>query len=168
MTGIERGGGAAMTGSSQSARGPRPRAGGLLARRVINVETVAAAPFVDDDLQDADGPARGSGRLRGPGTTPPPRMDIDAARREALFVSSLQCSQHADAAQVRDAVMHTIRRLGVRTCSARVAQEFGDHPEIAVARMRWVIEAVSQAYASPGRTLSWVLPPAGRPQVVAA
>jgi hypothetical protein len=74
------------------------------------------------------------------------RLHVEAARCEALFVSSLQGSQRPDSEQIREAVAKTIRTLGVRGCGARVAQEFGDHPETAVERMRWAKEAVSEAY----------------------
>jgi hypothetical protein len=70
-----------------------------------------------------------------------------ATRCEALFVSELQSSQHPHAPAVRDAVKRTLSALGVNDCAARVAQEFGDHPETAVKRMRWARETVMQAYA---------------------
>lgn len=86
------------------------------------------------------------------------RRQVEAARCEALFVSDLQGSQCPDPEQVRQAVARAIRALGVRGCCARVAQEFGDHPDTAVARMRWARQVVSQAYPAPGRTRTWVLP----------
>jgi hypothetical protein len=79
------------------------------------------------------------------------RLHVEAARCEALFVSTLQGSQHPDSNEVRDAVAKTLRKVGVRGCGARVAQEFGDHPETAVERMRWAKEAVSAAYPARGR-----------------
>ncbi len=42
---------------------------------------------------------------------------------------------------------HTLLRLGSDGCAAIVAQEFGDHPETAVRRMRWVRRAMDTAYA---------------------
>jgi hypothetical protein len=96
------------------------------------------------------------------------RPHVEAARCEALFASSLQCSRQPAADQVRDAVTHTVRTYGVLACVARVAQEFGDHPETAVPRMRWAREAVSRAYPR-GRTQSWSLPaPAQRELLYAA
>ncbi|WP_117210774.1 hypothetical protein [Allorhizocola rhizosphaerae] len=68
-------------------------------------------------------------------------------RCEALFVSNLQSSQHPAAPAVRAAVRRTLQNLGVNDCAARVAQEFGDHPETAVLRMRWAREAIQEAYA---------------------
>lgn len=97
------------------------------------------------------------------------RPHVEAARCEALFVSSLQSSPQPPAEQVREAVARTIRTHGVLACVARVAQEFGDHPETAVTRMRWAREAVSHAYPA-ARTQSWSLPaaPARRELLYAA
>jgi hypothetical protein len=62
---------------------------------------------------------------------------IRAVRADALFVSALQRSDEPTAEQVRQAVAATVRAFGDRGCAGRVAQEFGDHPEAAAARMRW-------------------------------
>jgi hypothetical protein len=86
------------------------------------------------------------------------RHHVEDARCEALFVSNLQGSQSPDPEQVKLAVARAIRALGVRGCCAQVAQEFGDHPETAVARMRWARRVVSQAYPASGRTRTWALP----------
>jgi hypothetical protein len=56
---------------------------------------------------------------------------------DALFVSALQCSQAPSTDQVRQAIDAAVRAFGYSGCAGRVAQEFGDHPETAVARMRW-------------------------------
>lgn len=69
-----------------------------------------------------------------------------ACRCEALFASDLQHSQHPNPIDVRAAVARTISRLGETACLARMAQEFGDHPEAAAARMRWAREAVESAF----------------------
>jgi hypothetical protein len=68
---------------------------------------------------------------------------------DALFVSVLQCSDEPDAGQVRKAIAAVVRAYGGRGCAQRVAQEFGDHPETAVARMRWARAVAGEAYASP-------------------
>jgi len=78
------------------------------------------------------------------------RFDV-ATRCEALFASDLQSSQSPGPRQVRAAIRDTLRPLGVRHCVEQVAQEFGDHPDAAVARMRWVREAVSRAYSDANR-----------------
>ncbi|OLB81150.1 MAG: hypothetical protein AUI14_04555 [Actinobacteria bacterium 13_2_20CM_2_71_6] len=66
---------------------------------------------------------------------------------EALFSSDLQASVPLEPQRVRAAIRRAILVLGVRNCAAVVAQEFGDHPDAAVARMLWAKEAVCQAYA---------------------
>src|ERR1700722_12535818 len=53
----------------------------------------------------------------------------------ALFASSLQPSDRPDPAQVRAAITAALGTLGHRGCLARLAQQYGDHPEIAVSRM---------------------------------
>jgi hypothetical protein len=81
------------------------------------------------------------------------RQHVEAARCEALFVSGLQGSELPAPEQVREAVAREIRAHGVSGCCAQVAQEFGDHPDTAVARMQWVRQAVSRAYPRVGRTM---------------
>jgi len=78
------------------------------------------------------------------------RRAISALRSDALFVSGLQPSQEPSAQQVQQAVAGAIRRFGRRGCAARVAQEFGEHPEAAAARMRWARQAVAGAFGRPG------------------
>jgi hypothetical protein len=74
-------------------------------------------------------------------------MDLNAVRSEALFVSSLQQSDRPTVSQVRDAVVRIVRDVGAAGCSARVAQEFGDHPDTAVSRMCWALRMVAEVYA---------------------
>jgi hypothetical protein len=71
---------------------------------------------------------------------------VQAVRAEALFVSTVQASEAPGADQVRRAVAATLRQLGVLGCAARVAAEYGDHPDTAAARMRWALSAVRAAY----------------------
>jgi hypothetical protein len=59
-------------------------------------------------------------------------------RCEALFASALQPSDSPTAGMVAEAINCTVRQFGVRGCAGRMAQEFGDHPEAAASRMRWV------------------------------
>ena len=63
---------------------------------------------------------------------------------DALFVSMLQCSDRPSTGQVRQAIAAAIRAYSGRGCAEWVAQEFGDHPETAVVRMRWVLAVVSE------------------------
>jgi hypothetical protein len=55
-----------------------------------------------------------------------------------LFASSLQRSDAPGADAVAEAIRVTVQQLGTDGCTGRMAQEFGDHPEAAAARMRWV------------------------------
>jgi hypothetical protein len=66
---------------------------------------------------------------------------------DALFVSALQCSDVPNAGQVRRAIDAAVRSFGASGCAARVAQEFGDHPDTAVVRMRWARAAARSAFA---------------------
>ena len=64
-------------------------------------------------------------------------LSVGAFQADALFASALQRSDAPGAVQVRQAVTAAIREFGSSGCAAQVAQEFGDHPETAVIRMRW-------------------------------
>jgi hypothetical protein len=73
---------------------------------------------------------------------------IDDLLVEALFVSYVQPSDVPTPAVVHQAITEAIMRYGTDGCAARVAAEFGDHPDIAVCRMGWVRQAVRAAYPS--------------------
>lgn len=73
-------------------------------------------------------------------------IHLSAARCEALFASALQRSDDPTLPEVREAIQRALHDLGARGCAAWVAQEFGDHPETAILRMRWARGAVEQAY----------------------
>jgi hypothetical protein len=68
---------------------------------------------------------------------------------DALFTSAMQRSDEPSGDQVRQAIAATVRAYGDQGCAERVAQEFGDHPEAAVARMRWARAAVDEAFGCP-------------------
>ena len=68
---------------------------------------------------------------------------------DALFVSVLQRSDEPGVIEVRQAIAAAVRAYGGRGCAQRVAQEFGDHPETAVARMRWARAMAGAVFASP-------------------
>jgi hypothetical protein len=74
-------------------------------------------------------------------------LGVGAVRADALFASGLQRCDEPSAGQVRRAVAEAIEALGRSGCAGRVAQEFGDHPETAVARMRWARAMASAAFA---------------------
>ena len=76
-----------------------------------------------------------------------PNLSIRACQAEAVFASGLQRGDEPSAAQVRRAVAAAIRAFGYCGCAERVAQEFGDHPETAVIRMRWARAVVCEAFA---------------------
>jgi hypothetical protein len=65
------------------------------------------------------------------------------AQRQALFASGLQRSDAPTADVVAEAIRVTVRQLGAYGCTSRMAQEFGDHPEAAAERMRWVRSLLS-------------------------
>ena len=73
-------------------------------------------------------------------------QQITAFGADALFVSALQCSQAPSTDQVRQAIDAAVRAFGYSGCAGRVAQEFGDHPETAAARMRWARETLGLAF----------------------
>jgi len=80
---------------------------------------------------------------------PDPPSRAQRMRAAALFASTLQASEHPSAEQVRGAVTTTLRRLGTAGCSARLAGEFGDHPELAAARMAWALATIRNDYRTP-------------------
>jgi hypothetical protein len=91
------------------------------------------------------------------------RPSTSAVWADALFASMLQRSDGPSAGQVRKAMAAAVSAYGSRGCAERVAQEFGDHPETAVARMRWAREVLGSAAgpAQDGRRRSPWLPMTG-------
>ena len=72
-------------------------------------------------------------------------LSIRASGADALFVSALQRSDDPSAGQIRQAIAAAIGTFDYSGCAGRVAQEFGDHPETAVTRMRWARELAAEA-----------------------
>jgi hypothetical protein len=89
------------------------------------------------------------------------RMNMTDVRRTALFVSGLQRSDAPAADALAEAVRVTVRQFGVGGCAARMAQEFGDHPETAADRMRWIRQLLDEIPYRPDRV------PAGRARCAA-
>ena len=89
-------------------------------------------------------------------------LSISAARADALFVSALQRSEELGTGQVRQAVAAAVRAFGSKGCAERVAQEFGDHPDTAVARMRWARMVEAEAFGSSGLRLDQATLPVRR------
>jgi hypothetical protein len=79
---------------------------------------------------------------------------VEDLAAEALFVSDVQPSDHPSPERVETAVTAMILRHGSDGCAAAVAEEFGDHPEVAVRRMCWVRGELRNAVVSPRRPLS--------------
>ena len=75
------------------------------------------------------------------------RLNLTDARCEALFASGLHRSNTPTAEMVAEVIRHTVRQLGTRGCAGRMAQEFGDHPEMAADRMRWIRQLVGELSA---------------------
>jgi hypothetical protein len=77
-------------------------------------------------------------------------LSISAVQADALFVSALQRGDHPGAGEVRQAVAAAVEKFGQCGCAGRVAQEFGDHPDTAVTRMRWARQLAGQAFGDQG------------------
>ena len=92
-------------------------------------------------------------------------LSIGGLQADALFASGLQRCDEPSAGQVRKAVATAIREFGYSGCTARVAQEYGDHPETAVIRMRWARATAGTAFADSAPEPS-PRPEAGRLLVV--
>ncbi len=88
------------------------------------------------------------------------RLNVTDARCAALFASGLQRSDTPDADMVAEVISHAVRQFGTRGCAGRMAQEFGDHPEMAADRMRWVRQLVGEVSAP---AIAWRASRGGRP-----
>ena len=81
-------------------------------------------------------------------------LNLTDAQCAALFASGLQQSDAPTGDAVAEAVQRTVRQFGIRGCEGRMAQEFGDHPEAAMDRMRWVRQLVREMQVSSA-SLAW-------------
>ena len=79
-------------------------------------------------------------------TVAPP--DMTGARCQALFCSALQPSDTPTSGMVATAISRAVAQFGIGGCADRMAQEFGDHPDVAAARMRWVRHLIAQRPAT--------------------
>ena len=75
---------------------------------------------------------------------------MSTAWSEALFASWLQPSDAPTADTVAAAISRTVRQFGSQGCAGRMAQEFGDHPDAAAERMRWVRRFAAAAVLGAG------------------
>jgi len=76
-----------------------------------------------------------------------PPLSSGCFQADAIFASGLQRGDKPSAGQIRQAIAAAIRALGYLGCAERVAQEFGDHPDTAVIRMRWARSVAGEAFA---------------------
>lgn len=76
-------------------------------------------------------------------------LSTEARWADAVFASVLQRGDEPSAGQVRQSAVAAIWAFGGLGCAGRVAQEFGDHPETAVIRMRWAHAVAREAFALP-------------------
>jgi uncharacterized metal-binding protein len=76
---------------------------------------------------------------------------IGAFQADALFASTLQRSDEVNVGQIHQAIAVSLDTYGDAGCAGRVAQEFGDHPETAAARMRWARATVAVLDGQPVR-----------------
>jgi len=79
---------------------------------------------------------------------------VEDLAAEALFVSDVQPSDRPSQKRLEDAVTAMILRHGSDGCAAAVAEEFGDHPDVAVRRMCWVRGELKNVVVSPRRPMS--------------
>ena len=71
-------------------------------------------------------------------------QNVTDAWCEALFASELQRSDAPTAEMVAEAIRRAMRQFGIRGCVSRMAQEFGDHPDAAAERMRWIRQLAAE------------------------
>ena len=96
------------------------------------------------------------------------RLNVNDARCEALFASGLQRSDAPTPEALATVISRTVRQFGVAGCVSRMAQEFGDHPEAAASRMRWIRQLIGELYAPaacrPARSRGWPPTPGSGPR----
>ena len=79
------------------------------------------------------------------------QLDMNGTRCQALFSSRLQPSHVPTADMVATAISRAVQQFGIGGCAGRMAQEFGDHPDAAATRMRWVRQLIAQGPATQWR-----------------
>ena len=77
--------------------------------------------------------------------------DMNGVRCQALFCSGRQPSDAPAAGMAATAISRAVQQLGTGGCAGRMAQEFGDHPDAAARRMRWVRQLIAQGPATQWR-----------------
>lgn len=89
-----------------------------------------------------------SPQFRSPRKATVTRISFNEAVCEALFASPLQPSDTLTPETVAAAIGSTARRLGAVGCASCVAEEFGNHPDLAAGRMRWIRQLASDLSGS--------------------
>ena len=79
-----------------------------------------------------------------------------ALEADALFASALQRSDEVNVSQIYQAIAVSLDAYGGAGCAGRVAQEFGDHPEAAAARMRWALATVEILDGQRAPGMRWI------------
>ena len=102
--------------------------------------TIVPAALTVRGLAEGGRPAQ----AQGPAARRDDRLDVSDSWREALFASALQPSDAPTAEATAEAIDSTVRQFGIGGCAGRMAQEFGDHPDAAVERMRWVCRLAAE------------------------
>lgn len=69
-------------------------------------------------------------------------MTVKTALAEGLFASTVQPSQHLSRSAARGAAFAALKEFGEAGCACCVADEFGEHPDTAAARMAWALDLV--------------------------
>src|SRR5262249_54651302 len=77
--------------------------------------------------------------------------DRNGVRCQALFSSALQPSDTPTPDMVATAISRAIQQFGIGGCTSRMAQEFGDHPDAAATRMRWLRQLIAPRPATQRR-----------------
>jgi hypothetical protein len=77
-----------------------------------------------------------------------------AVEINALFASDVQPSQHLSPEDVDIAIEIAIGRWGWLGCAEIVAAEFGDHPNLAMRRMQWVLRTLGHESEPEGAPLA--------------
>jgi len=81
---------------------------------------------------------------------------VRALQADALFASALQRGDEVNVSQIQQAIAECLDAYGCAGCAGRVAQEFGDHPETAAARMRWARATVAVLDDRPVLEMRWI------------
>ena len=81
---------------------------------------------------------------------------VRSLQADALFASALQRSDELSIGRIRQAIAASLGTYGAAGCAGQVAQEFGDHPETASARMCWARAKVADLAGQPVPGMRWI------------